>query len=257
MTPQSPLIPRPVAEPEPVPEPAESGGPMPYVLMYHSVDFYDADPHLVTVSPPRFERQLRWLAARGLRGVAVRELLAARRTGSARGLVGLTFDDGYADFATRVLPALVRFGFTATVFAVSDRLGGDNAWDTGPRKKLLTPAQLRVAHDHGMEVASHGRRHVSSTGLADADLADELTASRAALADVVGAPVTGFAYPYGHVGEREADAVRAAGYDYACAIRPRAASRHALPRTYVGERDGRLRLHAKLRRHELRWRGRV
>ncbi|POM26129.1 Poly-beta-1,6-N-acetyl-D-glucosamine N-deacetylase precursor [Actinomadura rubteroloni] len=231
--------------------------PMPLVLMYHSVDYYEDDPHLVTITPPRFERQLKWLAARGLRGVSVRELLAAQRDGTARGLVGLTFDDGYADFATRVVPVLVRLGFTATVFALSERLGGHNAWDTGPRKNLLTAEQLAAVHDLGMEVASHGRRHVSLTGLSTKEMDDELAASRTALEDVLGAPVTGFAYPYGHAGLREVTAARCAGYDYACAIRPSFGSRHALARTYVGERDRRLRLHAKLRRHELQWRVRV
>ncbi len=102
---------------------------MPMVLMYHSVEPYQADPYLVTVSPPRFEQQMRWLARRGLRGTSVRDLLAARAAGAGKGLVGLTFDDGYADFARHALPVLQRFGFGATVFVIAGRLGGDNAWD--------------------------------------------------------------------------------------------------------------------------------
>ncbi|MBW0009130.1 MAG: polysaccharide deacetylase family protein, partial [Pseudonocardiales bacterium] len=58
----------------------------PPVLMYHSVAPYDQDPHLVTVRPARFEQQLRWLRRRGLRGTSMRELLAARRDGTDRGL---------------------------------------------------------------------------------------------------------------------------------------------------------------------------
>jgi hypothetical protein len=42
------------------------------------------------------------------------------------------------------------------------------------------------------------------------------------------------------------DTVRAAGYHYGCAIwRSPLTSLHALPRTYVGDRDGALRLRAK------------
>src|SRR6266576_1468104 len=80
---------------------------MPMVLMYHSVEPYEADPYLVTVSPPRFAQQMHWLARRGLRGTSVRDLLAARAAGAGKGLVGLTFDDGYADFARHALPAEV------------------------------------------------------------------------------------------------------------------------------------------------------
>src|SRR4029453_8767932 len=97
---------------------------MPLVLMYHSVEPYDADPYRVTVHPERFDRQLRWLRRRGLRGVSMREL---RRAGRAEGVVGLTFDDGYADFVTEVLPALSRYGFGATVFVIPGALGGANS----------------------------------------------------------------------------------------------------------------------------------
>ncbi|WP_242614687.1 polysaccharide deacetylase family protein [Actinomadura roseirufa] len=227
-------------------------GPAPWVLMYHSIDHYAEDPHLVTVSPPRFEAQLGWLRARGLRGVGTAELLAARDAGDARGLVGLTFDDGYADFATRALPALVRFGFTATVFAVSGRIGSYNAWDDGPRKPLMTVEQLRTVARAGMEVGSHGRYHVSLPGTGATELRAELEESRASLEELLDRPVTGFAYPYGHATRREIDAVRAAGYGYAVDIGPAEPCRHALPRTYVGDRDGGPRLRAKLVRHGLR-----
>jgi peptidoglycan/xylan/chitin deacetylase (PgdA/CDA1 family) len=52
-------------------------------------------------------------------------------------------------------------------------------------------------------------------GLSDAELARELTDSRAALEDALGEPVTGFAYPYGAWDARCAAAVKAAGYAYA------------------------------------------
>ncbi|WP_246236476.1 polysaccharide deacetylase family protein [Actinomadura chibensis] len=230
---------------------------MPLVLMYHSVDHFDEDPHLVTVSPARFARQMAWLRARGLRGVGMRELLDAHAAGRARGLVGLTFDDGYADFVTRAVPALLRYGFGATVFVVSGRIGTYNAWDDGPRKPLMTADQIRTAADAGMEIASHGRYHVSLPGADDTELREELEESRAVLEDLVEGPVTGFAYPYGHATAREVEAVRAAGYDYACDISPDEPARHALPRTYVGDRDGPVRLRAKIVRHELRRRSRV
>jgi len=48
--------------------------------------------------------------------------------------------------------------------------------------------------------------------------------------------------------------VRDTGYDYGCAIWPSAStSRHALPRTYIGEADTAPRLWAKRARHQLAW----
>ena len=69
-----------------------------------------------------------------------------------------------------------------------------------------------------------------------------------------GAPPAGFCYPYGEFSEPALAAVRAAGYDYAVATRQSGRrDRHALPRIYVGESDGPLRLRAKLLRHRLIW----
>lgn len=220
----------------------------PVILMYHSVDTYTEDPYRVTVRPDRFERQLAWLRRRGLRGVSMRELRAAA---DPRGLVGLTFDDGYADFVTRVVPALRRFGFTATVYVVAGELGGRNAWDAdGPRKPLMTADDVRRAADDGIEVGSHSRTHPRLTTVDGRALQDEIGASRIALQALTGGPVDGFCYPYGDAGERETRAVADAGYTYACAVGARRlAGPHALPRTYIGDHDTSLRLYAKWIRH--------
>jgi peptidoglycan/xylan/chitin deacetylase (PgdA/CDA1 family) len=229
----------------------------PAIWMYHSVEDVDDDPFQITVSPARFDRQLDWLAARGLRGVGVAELLAARQAGQDRGLVGLTFDDGYADFATWVVPALLRRGFAATVFMVAGEIGGQNGWDTGPRRSLMTDKQLRWVAEQGMEVGSHGLRHLDMPQVGDEALQRELRDSRAILQDVTGRDIGGFAYPYGHVSAREVEAVRAAGYDYGCAIwHSSLTGVHALPRVYVGDHDHGPRLRLKHARHRLlswRW----
>jgi peptidoglycan/xylan/chitin deacetylase (PgdA/CDA1 family) len=231
---------------------------MPLLLMYHSVDRVEHDPYRLTVTPERFVAQLDWFRARGMRGVGARELLSERRSGNARGLVGLTFDDGYADFATEVTPLLRWYGFTATVFVVADRIGGHNAWDEGPRRPLMTADQLRQVARLGMEIASHGLTHVSLPQADPDELKAETVMSRAILQEIIGAEVTGFAYPYGHVDGRAVEAVRDAGYDYACAIwHSGVTGIHALARTYIGQRDGALRLRAKVIRHELTWRTRT
>lgn len=229
-----------------------AAGPMPLLLMYHSVEPYTEDPYRITVTPERFDRQMRWLRRRGLRGVCVRELLAAAERGQARGLVGLTFDDGYEDFAARVVPTLMRHGFTATVFVIAGRIGGQNDWDPkGPRKPLMTANQIRAVAAAGMEIGSHSWWHTRLP--AEVELDREVARSRAALAELTGEPITGFCYPYGAVDARAVRAVRGASYDYACAIWPsELTSRHALPRVYVGQQDGALRLRAKHARHLMR-----
>jgi peptidoglycan/xylan/chitin deacetylase (PgdA/CDA1 family) len=222
--------------------------------MYHSVDDCSDDPYRITVTPERLDRQLAWLSKRGLRGVSVAGLLAARARGEGRDLVGLTFDDGYADFLTGALPVLRRHSCTATLFVLPGRLGGDNAWDPlGPRKPLLTADGIRRAAAEGVEIGSHGMTHLDLTRADDLTLKRETVDSRAALAELLGTEAAGFCYPYGTIDRRAMDAVRDAGYAYACAIDPGPLNGLlALPRVHIGQNDTSVRLLLKYRLHGLR-----
>jgi peptidoglycan/xylan/chitin deacetylase (PgdA/CDA1 family) len=225
-----------------------------WLLMYHSVSYTSPDPYRITVTPDRLHQQLGWLRRKGLRGVSVGRLLRARQAGRAAGLVGLTFDDGYKDFVEYAVPLLRGHGCTATVFVLPGRLGGSNGWDTrGPRRRLLNADGIRAAAAAGMEIGSHGWSHVPLPRADDRTLHREITHSRELLHEITGEAPEGFCYPYGAVDQRVADAVRAAGYDYACGISPgRLTGRYALPRIYVGESDNTLRLRLKRALHPVR-----
>lgn len=225
------------------------------VLMYHSVSPSDApDPNLLRVHPDRLDQQLRALRRLGLRGVSLAELLAAAEAGRASRLVALTFDDGYVDFLDHAMPVLDRHGMTASVYVVAGRMPGRNEWDAdAPQVPLLDREQVRAVARGGHEVGSHGFRHVPLTGLSPDELHAEVAGSRAALVELLDEAVPGFCFPYGSFDDAAVDAVRAAGYDYACVTddytRP---DRFRLPRFYVGNRDNPLRLAVKLAYH--RWR---
>lgn len=224
------------------------------ILMYHAVAEVTEDPYCLAVSPARLDQQFGTLRRLGLRGVSVGDLVDAMATGRARGMVGLSFDDGYAGMLDQMLPILRRHGFGATVFVVTERLGGSNDWDTGPVWPLLDLAGVRQLAAAGVEIGSHTATHARLEGLEPGRLKSEVTGSRDQLADLLGVPPRGFAYPYGSVDAAAVEAVRDAGYTYACAVSPPRSgiSSHALPRSYVGERDGAVRLTAKWALHGVR-----
>lgn len=229
-------------------------GDVPLILMYHAVADASYDPNLLSVSPPRFAQQLAWLARHRLRGVAVGTLVDALRAGRARGLVGITFDDGYASVLENAVPELLRHGFSATVFVVSDRVGGINDWDAGTPWPLLSGSQVGELAAAGLEIGSHSATHTRLSGADAGVLRAEVGGSRERLSRLADAEIRGFAYPYGDMDAAARGGVRDAGYDYACAVSaPRAAlGLMALPRVYVGQRDGPDRMTAKrllFRRH--------
>jgi peptidoglycan/xylan/chitin deacetylase (PgdA/CDA1 family) len=222
-------------------------GRVPMILMYHGVADVAEDPNQLCVTPARFAEQMSWLKAHGLRGVGIGTLVDAMRAGRQRGQVGITFDDGYVNVLEAAVPELRRHGFTATMFIISGRLGGSNEWDAGPAWPLMSADQVGKLADAGMEVGSHGATHARLAGVSADQLEAEVSGSRASIGELMGAPTRGFAYPYGSMDAAARRAVRDAGYEYACAVETPMAElgMMALPRIYVGQRDGPRRMAAK------------
>lgn len=232
----------------------------PMILMYHGVADTDEDPNQLCVSPGRFAEQMSWLARRGLRGVGIAALVDAMRAGRQRGLVGLTFDDGYTNVLETALPVLRRHGFGATAYIISGRLGGTNEWDQGPAWQLMTGDQVRELAAAGIEIGSHAATHMRLAGASPDRLTAEITDSRTSLSALLGTEIRGFAYPYGSMDAAARRAVRDAGYEYACAVEASVPELGlmALPRIYVGEQDDAIRMAAKrlLYRGRIAWRSR-
>src|SRR5882762_10361899 len=125
------------------------------ILMYHSVG--DGGEPL-TVAPNELDAQLDYLRSAGFETITLREVLDAYDGAGKlpRHPVVLTFDDGYEDVGTEVLPRLVARGQKATFFIVSGFCARDAATRVvqGRRRYLVWP-EVRALKDAGMEIGSH------------------------------------------------------------------------------------------------------
>jgi peptidoglycan/xylan/chitin deacetylase (PgdA/CDA1 family) len=84
----------------------------------------------------------------------------------------------------------------------------------------LSPAQLAaLAGLPGIEVGAHAVRHRRLDELDDAELADELRGSKAQLEDLTQRSIRSFAYPHGSYDGRVREAVIAAGFRSAAAVK--------------------------------------
>jgi peptidoglycan/xylan/chitin deacetylase (PgdA/CDA1 family) len=106
-----------------------------------------------------------------------------------RGLVSITFDDGFTDQYTKALPILTSLGLKATFYIISSEVDDQPLY--------MTAAQLIDLHNNGMEIGSHSVTHPDMTTLSPSDLTTEMTQSRDDLAALIGAPIPDFAYPEG------------------------------------------------------------
>jgi peptidoglycan/xylan/chitin deacetylase (PgdA/CDA1 family) len=114
----------------------------PLILLYHRVAELPEDRWQLAVSPAAFERQLRFLRS-VFRPVPLSVLVRALEEGAeTRGMVAITFDDGYADNLLNAKPLLEKHGVPATVFVSSDAVREEREfwWDDLQRIVAADPA---------------------------------------------------------------------------------------------------------------------
>ena len=209
-----------------------SGGPAPVpVLLYHAVtDAPGAHIAPFTVSPKAFEAQLDCLVAAGFRCVTFSRWMAERS--SAPGGSGgrpaddgrtavITFDDGYADFASAALPALLERSFASTLYVTTGWLEGRPRREPGPSDRMLDWSQLPELVDAGCEIGAHSHSHPQLDTLDDVALRDELSRPKALLEDALGREVPSVAYPHGYHGPRVRRMARRCGHASGAAVRNR------------------------------------
>jgi peptidoglycan/xylan/chitin deacetylase (PgdA/CDA1 family) len=233
------------------------GDPLP-ILMFHGVAApISALERRHHVAPVHLRRMLNWLRQRDYH--CLKSTLRVSEAVPPRS-VWLTFDDGYEDFHREALPLLLERRLTATVFVVVDRIGQTNAWGEAQGRtgrRLLGAEQIRELHRHGIEIGSHSLTHLWLPDVSDTELRREVRDSKVRLEDLLGAPVTCFAYPFGGVDVRVRAAVGEAGYLSAVSTEEGLSlweDRLSLHRIAVSENDSFLDFLLKLRWGKSPWR---
>lgn len=169
------------------------------ILTYHSIDDTGS---VISIDPATFRRHVEWLASGTVKVVPLAAIATLPPDDDA---VAITFDDGFANFGEVAAPLLAGHGLPATVFVVSDAVGGTNAWrgigDAGiPTLPLLGWDALGRLAAQGFEIGAHTRTHADLARAGAAAIEDEVAGSQATIAARLGAAPRAFAYPYGHVG---------------------------------------------------------
>jgi peptidoglycan/xylan/chitin deacetylase (PgdA/CDA1 family) len=156
------------------------------------------------------ERHVAWLASGRVRVTSVSELRSVPPTEDA---VAITFDDGFQNFGEIAAPLLQHHGLRATVFVVSDHVGGTNAWgrkpDAGvPILPLLDWPEIERLMGLGVEIGGHTRTHPRLAGLSRDELMNEIAGGARVIESRTGRAPDGFAYPYGGVTDAATSIVR-------------------------------------------------
>lgn len=142
------------------------------VLMYHAVGDEDgADwPASLIMKPQLFESHLQYLTEQGYTIVSVEQLAHRLEQGaSVDKYVALSFDDGYKNNYSVVLPLLQKYGAKGSFFVINREMGDE---------LHMNEQEIKALIDAGMELGSHTYSHNPLAKIEEKYLVWELDTSR-------------------------------------------------------------------------------
>ncbi len=199
------------------------------IIMYHSVCENKKVQSDYRLSPALFESDMKYLYDKGYTSIYVADLIAYVYEGYVlpQKPVIITFDDGYLNNFTEVLPILEKYDMCATVSVVGkfiERAEKEN--DPNPMYAYLTWDNIRALENSGrIEIGNHtnamheiGERRgcmklsgESEEGY-DKILSADLTLLQNALTENAGLTPIVFTYPFGYVSEESLPVIKKLGF---------------------------------------------
>ena len=188
------------------------------VLMYHAIGQpLEKAFRPWVISPSLLAEQLMALAEAGYELLGMTEWASRQEQGKC---VVLTFDDGYADFIENALPVLSAYRARATAYVVTAYVGTRAHWlpfDLERQRPLMSWEDLQGINKSGIEIGSHGHRHLELDVVPSGIAHDDVSQSAAALRENGFSPQS-FCYPFGYSSRRTRDIVARAGFSTSCIV---------------------------------------
>lgn len=165
------------------------------ILLYHYVEYVKDKGDTIRISlniePYAFESQVKTLKNTGYTFITpnqIPDLLEGKMSVPKKPII-LTFDDGYRDFYTDVLPIIKKYDARVVAYIVPGFLGKPNN---------LTHQQLKeIAESKLVEIGAHTVDHAYLKGLNEKRVRFEVEQSKDMLEKELHIPIVSFAYPYG------------------------------------------------------------
>lgn len=231
------------------------------ILMYHSVADSGA---FFAVSPKKFQQQMKYIRGSGFDVIFASEIDERMRAGKLARTVCVTFDDGYEDAYLNAYPILKSLGIKATIFLITNEIGGSYTNSEGRTFPLLKREQIMEMRASGLiEFMPHGHTHRKLHGLTPREQVEEITFSRDTVKNLTGSDPRVFAYPRGRTTPAIAESLRRFGFKLALGVAPGLvrpnSDKYNLPRNavdnHVGFREFKLKLSNNIEWYETIVRG--
>lgn len=170
------------------------------IITYHQITAETPPAKLeFAVSIDQFKRQMRYLHDNAFTCISIADLL--KNSGDdqifRKKTFALTFDDGYENFYSLVYPILRGYGFTATIFIITDKTYSQNDPKRELDKRYLTCEQIRCLQENNFSIGSHTCSHARLPDLPRKEIQRELLQSKIYLERELNQKIEWLAYPHG------------------------------------------------------------
>ena len=123
------------------------------ILEYHRVNDETAKTDDYSLTRDEFQQQLNYLKENGYNTISLMDYVKAEKYGTElpENAIILTFDDGYEDNYTNMMPMVRAMGMKATMFVPINYIG---------KEHYVSWQQLKEMQDNGIEIGSHSANHI-------------------------------------------------------------------------------------------------
>jgi peptidoglycan/xylan/chitin deacetylase (PgdA/CDA1 family) len=164
------------------------------ILCYHQIKDFNASAgamtKVYTVKPPDFAVQMKALSAAGYNSILPEQLyeyLAHNAPLPAKPIM-ITFDDTRSEQYSIGASEMKKYGFKGVFFVMTVSIN---------RPGYMSKEEIKSLADDGHVVAAHTWDHHMVTKYSGEDWNTQLVKPKAKLEEIIGKPLTDFAYPFG------------------------------------------------------------
>ncbi|MFV8464341.1 polysaccharide deacetylase family protein [Flavobacterium sp. LB1P62] len=182
------------------------------ILCYHNIKQLSANAgemtKTYTVSPTNFAQQMKALSDEGYHSILPDQLYEylVHDAPLPANPIMITFDDTRGEQYSLGASEMEKYGFKGVFFVMTVSID---------RPNYLTKKQIKNLSDAGNTVAAHTWDHHMVTKYAGEDWDTQLVKPKKKLEDIIGKPVTYFAYPFGLWNKEAIPEIKKSGYQMA------------------------------------------
>ena len=200
------------------------------ILMYHKIPEKPIEsPNRIFITKENFKKHLAFFRLRGLTPITFIDYkniaegnikLSQGRMPIPKKPIILTFDDGYEDNFTNLLPMMQKYDYKGVIYLLGDERITYNYWDAdkGDHKDMLMNITQKQAFVlAGWEIGAHTLTHPNLTEISAQQAFEEMFLSKKNIEETLQTKIISFAYPYGSLNENLKEMAKKAGFDFAIA----------------------------------------